>query len=61
MNHTVKLNNGREVLAKWYQGQLMAVTYSNWTQAKRKVAELGAGWATVCWGRPIYIAKEQAA
>ena len=42
---TTRLNNGMEVLAKQYKGELYAVTYANRTQAFRKARELGKGWA----------------
>jgi len=49
-----RLNNGREVLAKLYQGEPYPVTYSNRTQAERKAAEMGAPWAVFRFlGRPL--------
>lgn len=58
MTPTITLRNGREVLAKLYQGELCPVTYANRTQAYKKQAELGDGW-TVCQflGRPFYVVK----
>lgn len=57
---TAKLNNGREVLAKVYEGEPYPVTYSNRTQAERKAAELGHPWAVFRFrGRPFYVAKDQ--
>jgi hypothetical protein len=53
---TTKLNNGRVVLAKLYKGEPSAVTYSNRTQAVKKVAELGPGWDVRQFGRPFYVA-----
>jgi hypothetical protein len=56
---TVKLNNGHEVLAKPYNGEPYAVTYSNRTQAERKASELGVGWSVSQFaGRPFYVVKE---
>jgi hypothetical protein len=55
---TVKLNNGRIVLAKLYKGEPSAVTYANRTQAYAKVALLGPGWA-VTGHRPFYVALQQ--
>lgn len=57
---TVKLNNGREVAAKLYEGELVAITYANRTQAERKREELGDGWEVVGGTgliRPFYVAK----
>lgn len=48
---------GVEVLAKLYKGTAMAVTYANRTQAERKAAELGAGWAVYHWGRPFLVGR----
>jgi len=53
---TVKLNNGRTVLAKLYQGQPCAVTYNNRSQAERKAAQLGVGWAVFGF-RPFYVGQ----
>ena len=57
---TVKLlSTGVEVLAREYQGELVAVTYGNRTQAKKKAESLGAGWAVYRGlGRPFYIMKQ---
>jgi hypothetical protein len=55
-----RLNNGREVLAKMYEGEPYPVTYANRTQAERKAAELGAGWAVFRFmGRPFYVAPTE--
>jgi hypothetical protein len=56
---TVLLNNGHEVLAKMYAGELYAATYSNRTQAQNKAAELGPPWAVFHWGRPFYVARNE--
>ena len=53
-NLTVKLNNGRIVLAKVYKGHPSAITYVNRTQAERWAAQLGAGWAVFGF-RPFYV------
>jgi hypothetical protein len=53
-NLTVKLNNGRIVLAKLYKGHPSAITYVNRTQAGRKARELGEGWAVFGF-RPFYV------
>jgi len=59
---TTRLNDGREVLAKFYQGEPFAVTYANRTQANRKAAELGPGWDVVrcVSGRPFYVQRAPA-
>jgi len=55
---TVTLNNGRIVLAKLYQGQPTALTYSNRTQAERVAALQGADWAVYHGtSRPFYVGK----
>lgn len=55
---TTKLNNGAEVLAKDYKGNLYAFTYSNRTQAENKAIELGKEWAVYKGlGRPFYVRK----
>ena len=54
---TTKLNNGIEVLAKPYHGHNMAVTYANRTQAEKKAAEMGNGWAVYHFSRPFYVGK----
>lgn len=54
---TKKLNNGREVVAKIYNGEPYAVTYANRTQANRKAVELGEGWAVYQFGRPFYVGR----
>ena len=56
---TVMLNNGREVLAKIYYGELFAVTYSNRMQAYKKAAQLGAPWTVFHWGRPFYVGQDK--
>lgn len=54
---TVKLSNGREVLAKLYHGQPMARTYANLMQARRAAEQAGDGWTII--GRwPFYVARE---
>lgn len=60
MNPTITLRNGREVLAKLYQGELRSVTYANRTQAYKKQAELGDQWE-VCQflGRPFYVVRKE--
>jgi hypothetical protein len=60
MTKTVKLRCGRVVLAKDVHGEPYPVTYSNLTQAKRKVAELGSGWSVLRLpgSRPIYVALD---
>ncbi len=58
---TVRLNDGREVLAKLYKGEPCAVTYANRTQARRKATELGPGWSVIHGlARPFYIWHEPA-
>ena len=54
---TKLLNNGVEVLAKWYKGELSALTYANRTAAERKAHELGPRWAVYHWGVPWYVGK----
>ena len=56
---TTKLNNGRTVLAKYYEGRLCSVGYANRTQATKKLRELGDGWDIYQPGRPFYIAKAE--
>lgn len=57
---TVPLANGREVLARTWEGQVQPVTYANRTHAYKKQAALGDGWA-VCQfhGRfsPFYVVR----
>ena len=58
---TTRLQDGREVLARLYQGEPCAVTYANRTQANRKAAELGPGWDVIQgYGRPFYIRRVSA-
>lgn len=49
---------GVEVVAKRYRGELYAAAYSNRTQAERKAARLGSGWAVYHWGRPFFVGRE---
>jgi hypothetical protein len=54
--YTVNLNNGLRVLAKYWMNDLYAMTYTNRTQAVKKVQQLGEGWYV--WrgtGRPFYV------
>lgn len=53
------LNNGFEVLAREYKGELTAVKYGNRTAAYKKAAELGNGWAVYHWGVPFYVGLEK--
>lgn len=56
---TVRLRNGREVLAKDHDGELEAIKYTNRTQAAAKAQLLGAGWSVGQFtGRPFYVVKE---
>lgn len=56
---TVRLRNGREVLAKDHDGALEAIKYTNRTQAAAKARLLGAGWTVSQFiGRPFYVVKE---
>ena len=56
---TVRLRNGREVLAKAHDGKLAAVTYTNRTQAEAKAQILGADWTVSrVTGRPFFVVKE---
>lgn len=56
---TVRLRNGREVLAKDHDGELEAIKYTNRTQAAAKAQLLGAGWSVSQFtGRPFYVVKE---
>ena len=60
---TFRLNNGVEVFAKMSDGELHPVGYGNRTQAQKKVAELGEGWAVYrgTYGRPFYVGKSKTA
>ena len=56
---TVTLRDGRKVLARPDRdGRLWAVTYANLTQARKKAAELGAGWFVADMRRPFLVVKE---
>lgn len=56
---TVRLRNGREVLAKISDGELVALTYTNQTQAAAKAKLLGTGWTVSRFtGRPFYVVRE---
>ena len=56
---TVRLRNGREVLAKHQDGELEAIKYTNRTQAEAKARLLGTGWTVSQFtGRPFYVVKE---
>jgi len=58
---TTRLNDGRTVLAKMYEGEPYAVTYANRTQAAKRVALLGPGWYVGRGlGRPFYVVKSDA-
>lgn len=57
---TVMLPNGKVVLAKVSESGavICPMRYTNWTQARRKVEELGQAWGA--WrgaGRTIYIVR----
>lgn len=55
---TLMLPNGKVVLAKLTDNGWSPVRYVNWTQARRKVEELGQSWGA--WrgaGRTIYIVR----
>lgn len=56
---TVRLRNGPEVLAKASGGELVAIKYTNKTQAEEKAKRLGPGWTVRRFtGRPFYVVKE---
>jgi hypothetical protein len=60
---TITIRNGSEVLAKIDQeGDKMAVTYANNTQADKKVKDLGeTEWEAIQWnnmGRAVFVAKK---
>lgn len=56
---TVRLRNGREALAKISGGELVAITYTNETQAAAKAKLLGSGWTVSRFtGRPFYVVRE---
>lgn len=58
---TVKLRNGRTVLAKIYDCFTMAVTYANRTQAEKKAARLGNDWEVFKGpSRPFHVARKEA-
>lgn len=57
----IKLRNGTEVTAKRYKDMLMAITYTNRTQAETAAKKLGSGWVVYHWGRPFYVGKEKVA
>ena len=42
-------------VAKLYNGQPMAMTFANLTQAKNKAAALGVGWEVYRFGRPFFV------
>lgn len=54
---TVTLNNGRTAIAKMYQGQPMAKTFANRTQAEKCAKECGPGWAVYHGGRPFFVCR----
>jgi hypothetical protein len=56
---TKRLNNGIEVLAKFYDGRPSALMFANLAQAKKRVNELGAGWRVYQSpsSRVFYVAK----
>lgn len=55
---TVKLNNGREVLAKIYKGEPIALGYTNRTQANAKAAAIGDSWAVYQFTRVFYVGRK---
>ncbi len=56
MKLTTRLNNGIEVLAKVYRGELCAKTYANRSQAEKAADAAGYNWAVYHRGRPFYVA-----
>jgi hypothetical protein len=56
---TTTLNNGRTVLAKVFEGDVVAKTYANRTQALKALELVGEGWTIFRgeWGRPFYVVK----
>ena len=55
---TVKLHNGREVLAKLYKGEPSALLYANRAQALRKAIATGPRWDVFRGlGRPFYVGR----
>ncbi len=56
------LNNGLQVLAKYYKNELCALTYANRRQAYAKMRTLGDEWWYI-WqapsGRPFYIVRTE--
>lgn len=54
---TIKLRNGTEVTARYYKSMLMAITYTNRTQANNAQKKLGDGWTVYQFGRPFYVGK----
>lgn len=53
---TVRLNDGREVLAKVYKDEPFAKTYANIGQAELAAERLGDGWK-VTGHRPYYVTR----
>lgn len=56
---TFKLNNGISVIAKSYKGRLHPITYTNYTQAKRKAESIGGEVIQPRLGPCFYIAPRQ--
>lgn len=54
---TVRLNNGREVLAKMSNGKPYEKTFANRTQAEKALAKAGPGWTIYHFGRPWYVGR----
>jgi len=53
--NTVKLTNGRTVLAKFSDGRLCAKTYANRTQAEQAAAKIGGTVHHDMRYRPFYV------
>jgi hypothetical protein len=57
MASTVTLKNGMQVLAKLYNDRLVAVTYCNMSQARRKAESLGCGWIVQQPNRVFFVVR----